>query len=478
MTNQLRNSFFWSALEQGGASIVGFVMQIMFARLLAPEIFGVMAILLVFISLMNTIAQSGLGLALVQRSNVTDDSYSTAFWLSIGLALVMYLVLFFSAAFIAGFYRMEELALYMRVLGISVFFNSFVSIQRSYLQRSMNFKSLFAANILSLMVSGAIGIGLAFLGYGIWALIGQNIAQGFCASVALTFFLPWRPKFVFLRNEARGLFQFGWKICATGLLGTLHDGVSELILGKTCNATDLGFYSQGRKYPNMVSGIMVNALSNVLFPVFSKLQDDLVRFRASMKTVLSVGTFIAAPVSLLCCVIADALVIIFLGEKWLPAVFIARLTFVANSFLMFDLVNLRAYVALGKSGLYMKINVAKMVVSGTAICITAIVTKNIYSTAIVASAATIFGVFFFDMFPARAVHGYTALRQIEDQLPTYIACIVSTGCACCCFALSSDSIAIMIPQIIIFVIVYILSSLMLNKKTVRMFMDALGIRRK
>lgn len=451
-------------MEQGGASVVGFVVQILLARLLAPEVFGIVAILVVFTSLMDSIAQSGLGSSLIQKSDADDDSFSTALWLSLALAVALYGILFVTAPFISSFYQMGDMSAYLRVLGLMVLFNSFNSIQRSYLQRSLDFKTLFKANFAALLLSGLIGVGLAFFGFGVWALVGQYLAQSVCGCLALLVFVPWRPRFVFRGNEAKGLFRYGWKICVTGLLSTLYNGISELVIGKSCGSTALGYYSQGRKYPNLAIGVITTALSNVLFPAFARLKDDVNGLRGSMKVILAVGTFVIAPVSLMLCVIAHPLVLLLLTDKWLPSVLIFQLAFGVNAFLMFELVNLRAYMSLGDSGLYLRINIIKMVVGGIAICATAIITKDIYITAAVTAGTSVAGIFLVDLHSAKRVHGYAALAQIRDQLPTYCIAVIAAGAAYACSFISLNYIILMIIQIAVYGFVYLILSRFFNRR--------------
>ena len=237
-------SFVWSFLEQGGSKVIQLVVQIVLARLLSPEAFGVLAILLVVTQIADSVAQSGLGMALIQNSNSSDKSYSTAWWLSIGLAVVLYIAIFIGAPVIASFYKMPDLVKYLRVLGLIVFFNSANSIQRSYLQRTMNFKGIFAATTFAALASGIAGITLASLGYGVWSLVVQSLLQSVFICGVMWFQISWKPTLVFEINEARELFSYGWKICVPGILNVLYGGISELVIGRACSAGELGLYSQ------------------------------------------------------------------------------------------------------------------------------------------------------------------------------------------------------------------------------------------
>lgn len=422
-------SFVWSFLEQGGSKAIQLVVQIILARLLSPEAFGVLAILLVVTQVADSVAQSGLGLALIQKSDASDRSYSTAWWLSLGLAAVLYIVVFFATPAIASFYCMPDLVVYLRVLGLIVFFNSANSIQRSFLQRSLDFKSIFAATTAAALASGAAGIAMALLGFGVWALVAQSLLQGVFICMVMWAKVSWKPELVFDAGEARGLFGYGWKICVTSILNVIYSGISELILGRACSAAELGLYSQGRKYPQAAIGVMSNAIANVLFPMFSAIKDDAEALRAAIRRGLRLGTFIVAPVSLLAAAVAEPVVAILLTEKWLACVPVFQLTCVSNALLMLQLVNLRAYMALGDSGLYMRLEIVKALCGGAVVWAAAVLTRDIYATAAASFAVVTLSILLIDIVPAKRLHGYSALRQVRDILPIIALSIAASAAA-------------------------------------------------
>lgn len=356
-------------------------------------------------------------MALIQKSDADDRSYSTAWWLSIGLAAALYLAVFFGAPVISSFYDMPDLVTYLRVLGLIVFFNSANSIQRSFLQRSMNFKGIFVATTVAAIASGVAAIALAFAGFGIWALVAQSLLQSVFICIVMWTQVSWKPRFVFDVAEAGDLFGYGWKICITGILNVLYTGISELVLGRACSSGELGLYSQGRKYPTAAIGVTSNAIANVLFPMFSSIKDDAGVLRDAIRRGLTLGTFIVAPISLLAAVAAEPLVAIFLTDKWLACVPIFQLACISNTILMLQLVNLRAYMALGNSSLYMRLQIIKVLGGGAIVWITASLTHDIYMTAWVNFFVGIVSILFVDAAPAKRQHGYSALRQIKDVLP-------------------------------------------------------------
>lgn len=454
MLLSIKKSFAWSFLEQAGSRAISMVVQIILARLLLPETFGTLAILLVVINIADSVAQSGLGLALIQKEDSTDKSYNTAFWLSLLIAIVMYILIYLLSPIVATFYNMNDIIDYLRVLGIVVLIGSINSIQRAYLQKSMDFKVLFKVNIIAVITSGLVGIACAFCGYGVWALIFQAITQAAMSCMVMLVTISWRPKFQIDLGEAKELFSYGWKICVTGIINVLYTGISELIIGKACNATELGYYSQGRKYPNAAISAITAAASNVLLPAFSNMKSDMERFVESLKKMLIAGTFILAPTSLFLFAAAEPLIGLVLTDKWLPSTLIFQLTFLTSSILMFQLVNLRAYMALGDSGLYMKLNIIKIAIGGIVICATAIITRNIYATALAMCLVSIFNILVVDLFPAKRMYGYGAIRQIKDQLPTYFVAIVAFVPTWGISFLGLPYIVVLPIQVFVFSVVY------------------------
>ena len=454
----LGSTYLWSFMEQGSTKAVAIVIQIILARLLFPEDFGVLAILLVVTQVADAIAQSGLGLALIQKEDTDDVSYDTGFWLSMLMALVIYLVIIVCAPLFANFYGMPELIQYLRVLSLVVFFNSANSIQRSFMQRNLDFKGLFKISLSAVFAGGAVGISGAYLGLGVWALVLQTLVQSTSTCLVMCLVVPWRPRFRFDFNQAKRLYAYGWKICITSILNVLYSGISELVIGRSCSTGELGYYSQGRKYPVAAIGVMSNSISNVLFPAFSRIKDDSIVLKTSLKTSLSLGTWIVAPFSLLCAVIAKPLVTILLTERWLPCVPIFQLTCISNSVLMFQLVNLRAYMAVGRSDLYMRLQVIKVTLGVIVICGTAMATQSILPTAVATCASGIVSVLIVDMAPAKKVLGYGRWEQLKDQIVTYSLAVLSSFISFLPALFISHPILLLVLQTVTFAIVYVTTS--------------------
>lgn len=418
-------SFAWSFLEQGGSKVVQLLVQIALARLISPEAFGMLAILLVLTNVGDAIAQSGLGMALVQKNDAKSKDYTTAFWLSLLIAIGVLILLWIASPFVALLYCEPDLELLLRILSLVVVFNSVNSVQRAYLQRNMNFKGLFYANFTAALLSGVTGVVAACLGAGIWALIVQALTQSLFACAVLLAVVPWKPSLEFDRASAREMFSYGWKICVTGILNVVYVGVSELIIGRTCSVADLGFYSQGRKWPNAVIAIVTNSLQNVFFPAFSAVKNNLEVLRMEMRKSLVAGSFLLVPFSFFCTVAAEPIIVLLLTDAWLPCVPVFQAICLSNSLTLLQVVNLRAYMALGDSGLYMRLQIVKVVLSIFCIGGAAVLTRDIYIVSAVTAILGAFNILVVDLQPAKSMHGYSRVSQIVDVLPIIAVSLIS-----------------------------------------------------
>lgn len=449
------------------------IVEIVLARLLVPEMFGVMAILLVFVNVADVVAQSGLGVALVQRQDTTDLSYTTAFWLSLGIALVLYLFIVLAAPLIAAFYQMEELPVYIRVLALVLFFKAYNSIQRSFLQKRMQFRALFISNTVAVLIAGVFGICLAFFDFGVWALIAQTLTQGACACWLMFVQISWKPVFQFDPTEAKRLFGYGWKICISGVFGKLYTGLSDLIIGKACNATDLGYYSNGSKWPNAGMGAFSNALENVLFPAFASINSDVSALRAVVKKAIIVGTYIMVAVSFFLIISADPLIRLLLTDKWIPSVLVFQLICFGCSLNMLQIANLRAYMALGDSGLYMRLQIIKVVSGMVIMSATAVLTANIYWVAAASAVVAVLNVIVVDLHSAKSMFGLSRWDQVKMVVPYYALGVCAGIFAYPIIYIGLPEIATVLLQFLVFGFIFVGISKLLKMEGYIEFVAAL-----
>lgn len=318
--NKVLSSLMWKFTERGTAQIFALIVQIILARLLSPEDFGILAVLLVFVNVSNVLIQKGFSTALVQKKEAKDIDLNTVLFCSELFALVIYILLWIVAPIISKFYSNHELINYIRVISISLFFGAFYSIENSILIRKMKFRQLFYSSFISTVISGTIGIVLAFFEMGCWALIAQNVIQQILFAFTSFRFCEWKVKIQYSKQSFESIFKFGSKVLLSEILYTGVENLRTLLIGAKFSTTDLAYYDRGQTYPSVAMRSIYDALGSVLLPVLSSVQDKLNIFRNKIQLFLCVSFYIIAPLFVGFAIIADSFTVIFLTEKWLPAV--------------------------------------------------------------------------------------------------------------------------------------------------------------
>ena len=390
------------------------------------------------------------------------------------VAVAAYCVLWVLSPIIAAFYGQVELEVLLRVLSLVIIFNAANSVQRSWLQRNMDFKALFRANLVGMTTSGLLGIVAACCGLGVWALVVQTLSQGVLTCLAFLVVVPWKPRLYFDARVARELFSYGWKICITGILNVLYTGLSELVIGRACSAVDLGLYSQGRKWPNAAVGVLTNALQNVFFPAFSMLKESREGFMSAVRRCLVSGSYIIVPVSLFFAVAAEPTIVLLLGNQWAACAPVFSTICVSSSLTVMQVVNLRAYMALGDSGLYMRLQIVKVLFGGVCICASAVIAQDIYVVAIVTAIVGVLNVVAVDLQPAKKTLGYSRGRQLRDVAPSFVLSAVATLAAYSMSLLQMSALPMLLLEAAAFAAVYLVGSALFK---VEGFSDCIDVAR-
>lgn len=450
----LLSSFVWKFLERGGKQIASLVVQIVLARLLAPEQFGALAIMLVFINVGNVFVQSGLNTALIQSRKIDDADCCTVFWLSIGIALFLYVIIFIASPFIAAFYGMYDLLFPLRVLSIILFITPLNSIQTALVQRDFEFKSLFHATMFSLVISSTLGIGLALGGFGLWALVAQQLSFQIFNCIALFVQLKWLPRFVFSLDKAKRLFSFGWKILVSGILDQGYQSLSDLIIGKQFSAYSLGLVSQGKKYPQALGSLLDGAIQPVMLSAVAHVQDDIDKVKRLVRRALKTSTYLILPCMTLFAVVAEPVVRLLLGEQWIAAVPFLQMYCFNYALLPIHTSNLQALNGMGRSDLFLKLEVIKKVYGVFFIIIGAFIFNNVYILVASYMVSSIISTFV-NAWPNRKVIGYSYIEQIKDVFPAFVLVAVSAGFAIPVGMFPLPDIVIVLLQAVVMVAVYL-----------------------
>lgn len=422
------SSLFWKLFELGGSSVITLVVQIVMARILAPDEFGMLAIMLVFVNIGNVIVQSGLNTAIIQSPEATDRDYSTVFWMSLTISVVLYILSFFLAPAVAAFYEAPAIVAPLRVLVLILIINAYNAVQEAIVARSMEFRKTARATVAAGLVSGAAGIASALAGAGIWALVIQQLLFQLVKCVVLAFEVEWKPRFVFDRDRAVVLFRFGWKLLASGVLDQGYQSLADLIIGKQFTKTDLGYVSQGKKYPQALGSLLDGAIQPVMLSAASRVQDDVEMVKRLARRGLKTSTFLVFPAMTLFALVAQPVVLILLGEKWLPSVWILQAYCFIYALLPIHTTNLQVLNGMGRSDLFLKLEVIKNLVGLVILCTAAFAFDTIQAI-IVGYMLTGVICTFINAFPNKRVIRYAFSEQLRDILPAFLLSLVAAAVA-------------------------------------------------
>lgn len=375
MDNKVKGStsqgLFWRSVEGIGAQGMSFIVQLVLARILMPEDFGVVAILNIFINLANTFVLNGLGAALLRKKDAEEIDFCTVFYVEVSIAFLMYAIIFFTAPYIAIFYENDAITDYLRCFSLTIIIGAFSSIQTTILRYRMDFRSSCIANIGGILTQGIVGITLALLGLGVWSLIISNIAYRFITLFLLVVLAHWIPKFKFSFKVLKECFSYSWKLFVGWLIGTIYIDLFSLIIGKVYDETTLGYYTKGQSIPQVVNRTVTQITSAVMFPALSKVQDKGELVKIQTRKMLSVSAALIFPVMAGIAAAAEPLVMVILTSKWAMAVPIIQLLSISSAINVVSSANMEAFNAVGRSDVFLRCEIIKRGVTVILVFITA-----------------------------------------------------------------------------------------------------------
>ena len=361
MKHKMLSGVFWQGLASVGNKGLNFLFSIILARLLAPEDFGCIAILMIFIVIAEVFCDSGFVIALVQKKDADDIDCSCVFYINILVSLVLYLIFFCSAPWIAQFYRDARLCTYFRWLALGTVIRAFALVQWALLTKRMLFQVNFKLTIGTLAISGPLGITLAYCNFGVWALIIQHLASMAITTIMLWWMVKWRPQWIFVWARVKTLFRFGSKMLVTSLLDTAFNNLFGLVVGRIFNLTILAYYNRGRHIPETGMSVINSTISAVTLPAFSEIQDDRSRMRTVMQKSLKIIMFFVCPAMGLLATLATPLVTVLLTEKWLPCVIFLQLSCLTFVVRPVHTLNLQVITACGRSDIMLTLEIIKKI---------------------------------------------------------------------------------------------------------------------
>lgn len=420
--NSVIASLIYKFSERVIVKLIAFVISIVLARLIEPATFGLLAILTVFVNLSQVFVQGGLNVALIQNKETRREDYSTVFWISLLIAIIIYIILFACAPLIAKYYDSQELISPLRVLSISMIFGAFNSVQTAKLSREMQFRKQLFCNLISTIIAGIFGIFMACRGFGLWALVAYNLLSQVVICFAMLTVANWFPSLTFSFQRARIFVGYGWKILISNLMYSLYTDIRSLIIGKVYTTNDLALYDRANQFPNIISYNLETALQSVMLPALSKNQSDLVHIKLDLSRMIRTITFVVTPIMVGIAAIAEPFVLVVLSEKWASCIPYMMIFSVGYVFLPITGSCNVTIKAIGRSDVFAK-NQAIRIVTMFVILIVSVFAFHSVTAIVIGYTISLFSETLIAIWPVRKYIGYTYKDSLMDVLPNLLISI-------------------------------------------------------
>lgn len=414
----------WRFMERCGAQLVTFLVSIVLARLLTPKDYGTVALVTVFTNILQVFVDSGLGTALIQKKDADELDFSSVFFFNCAVCVLLYVGMFFLAPTIASFYNDMSLIPIIRVISLTIVISGVKGIQQSYVSRNMLFKRFFFATLGGTIFSAFFGIVLAYKGYGAWAIVGQQLSNTAIDTIILWITVKWRPQMAFSWKRLTSLLSYGWKLLVSSLIDSLYNNLRNLIIGKVYTSQDLAFYNQGDKFPKVIVTNINSSIDSVLLPTMAASQDDCDRVRQMMRRAIKTSTYIMAPLMIGLAVCAKSIVKIVLTEKWMPCVPYLQIFCITYMFWPIHTANLNAIKAMGRSDLFLKLEIAKKSIGMLLLIVTMPMGVMAMAESLLLSTVTSMII---NSWPNRELLKYSFKEQMIDIIPGVMTAVIMGG---------------------------------------------------
>lgn len=450
--NSTLSNFLWRFAERCGAQFVSFIVSIVLARILVPEDYGTIALVTVFTAILQVFVDSGLGTALIQKKDADDLDFSSVFYFNLTVCLILYIGMFIAASYIADFYNDATLTPVIRVLSLTIVVSGVKGIQQAYVSRHLLFKRFFYSTIGGTIFSAFFGIGIANAGFGVWALVAQQLSNTMIDTLILWITVKWRPKKQFSWNRLKILLTFGWKLLVSSLLDTAYSNIRNLIIGKMYSSTDLAFYNQGDKFPKVIVTNINTSIDSVLLPTMSNVQDDRERVKQMTRRAIKTSTYVMAPLMMGMVFCAEPIVRIILTDKWIPCIPFLRIFCITYMFWPVHTANLNAINAMGRSDWFLWLEIVKKIM-GMAILFSTMwfgVMAMAYSLLLSNVLSQII-----NSWPNRKLLNYGYLEQVRDFAPGILLAVIMGVCVYFVGFVPFPTIITLLAQVAVGALVYI-----------------------
>ena len=410
-------NFIWRLMERGGTYVMNFIVSVILARLLEPSLYGSIALVTAITAILQVFVDSGMANSLIQKKDTDDLDYSSVFYFNLVFCLVLYAGLFAAAPMIGRLYHDESLVPVVRVLGLTIVVSGVKNVQQAYVAKTMQFRRFFFATLGGTIFSAIVGITLAYLGKGVWALVFQQLLNVTVNTAILWLTVGWRPKPVFSWQRLGKLISYGWKLLVSQLLDTAYLKLYQFIIGLRYSTADLAYYNKGDQFPNLIMENTNASLDSVLLPVLSSEQDDPVRVREMTSRAIRVSTYVLMPLMAGLAVCAEPLIRFLLTDKWLPCVPYMQIFCIYYAFWPLHTANLNAIKATGHSGIFLYQEILKKLLETAVLLVTMRYSVMAITWGLLFSG---FASVIINAWPNRKLLHYSLLQQLRDALPAML----------------------------------------------------------
>ena len=470
--NKVFSNLIWRFSERIGAKLISVVVNLILARILAPELYGTVAIVLVFTEILQVFVESGFGTALIQKKDADDLDFSSVFFFNLAMSVLLYVLLFAFAPLISRLYGRPELLKIIRVVGLILIIAGVRNVQQAYVSRNMLFKRFFFSTLGGTVVSAVVGIFMAVKGFGVWAYVTQYLLNNLVGTLILWFTVKWRPVARFSLERLKGLFSYGWKLLVSSLLNIVSDKLRPLIIGYRFSPADLSFYNEGLLFPNLIVDNVNSSIDSVLLPALSQQQDSAEQVKTMTRRAIQISSYIMWPLMIGLFVCAEPLVSLLLGQDWLPCVPFVRIFSLYYALFPIHTANLNAIKAMGRSDIFLRLEIVKRVLD-----LVFVVSTVFIGVRAMAYGLLIQGVLclFINSYPNSKLCGYAFSQQLRDIFPAFLLA-AAMGLLVWFISLAGfGSLVTLILQVLTGAVFYIAASVILKLDT---FNYLLGIVKK
>ena len=422
LRKQATSGLIWTFTQQFGNQAISFILSIILARLLLPKEFGLIGMVTVFIVIGRAFVDVGLTQSLIRNKDVDQEDLSTVFFFNLVASLMVYAIFYASAPFIADFYDQNILINIIRIVSITFVIGAFGAIQGTRLTKQMDFRKKTIISLPSVIVSGILGVTLAYMGFGVWSLVWSRVAESTLNTLQLWFYSKWYPSFVFSYSKFKDHFNFGYKLTLSTILETVYNNIYVIVIGKFFAASQVGYYTRAYSFQKLPVSNISGALNKVSYPLFAKIQDDAIRLKRVYKQIMQTVVFIITPILIFSAVLAEPIFRFVLTDKWLPAVPYFQILCISGILYPLNSYNLNVLKVKGRSDLFLKLEIIKKIIISISIFIA--IKFGIYGL-LYSQALLSFIFFFLNSYNTQKFIDYSWWEQTKDIVPIILAAVLA-----------------------------------------------------